>query len=329
LASSLDNLSQLLPAVNGSEAELTFRRVISLREKLVADSPSVRDYQQRLAMSEANLADLLASTGRREEAASLLRRAIALFETLAVKSPSSADCQFFLAATHNTLGLVLEQTGRSMEAEQEYRHAVSLGEKLAADAPSVSQYQRQLATSNQMLADLLQETGRTIEAGQAYKRAVAPLRKLSDAAARHELAWRLATIPDLRLRDPQLAVQLAKHNVEERPNVSEYWNALGVGHYRAGGCKAAIEALEQSMQLRAGGTASAWFFLAMAHWQQGEKDKAREWYDRAVEAMEKNDSKDHELRRFRAEATALMGLTQHPAPATEKKEENSKRPSKS
>ena len=31
-----------------------------------------------------------------------------------------------------------------------------------------------------------------------------------------------------------------------------------------------------------------WFFLAMARWQLGEKDKAREWYDRAVQWMDKN-----------------------------------------
>jgi hypothetical protein len=48
------------------------------------------------------------------------------------------------------------------------------------------------------------------------------------------------------------------------------------------------------------------FFLAMAHWQLGHKTEARQWYDRAVQWMEKNKPKDDELRRFRAEAAKLF-----------------------
>ena len=52
------------------------------------------------------------------------------------------------------------------------------------------------------------------------------------------------------------------------------------------------------------------FFLAMAQWQVGEKDKARVWYDKAVEWMEKNQPKNEELRRFRAEASELLELNE-------------------
>jgi hypothetical protein len=46
----------------------------------------------------------------------------------------------------------------------------------------------------------------------------------------------------------------------------------------------------------------------MAHWQLGEKDQARRWYDKAVQWMDQNKPKDEELRRFRAEAEELLGL---------------------
>ena len=49
-----------------------------------------------------------------------------------------------------------------------------------------------------------------------------------------------------------------------------------------------------------------WFFLAMAHWKLSEKDKARAWYDRALQWMEKNQPQNEELRRFRAEASELL-----------------------
>ena len=52
------------------------------------------------------------------------------------------------------------------------------------------------------------------------------------------------------------------------------------------------------MALRKGGDAYDWFFLAMAHWQLGEKGKAREWYNRAVQWMDKSQPSNEELRRF-------------------------------
>ena len=81
-----------------------------------------------------------------------------------------------------------------------------------------------------------------------------------------------------------------------------------MAHYRYGEWKPAIQALRKSMDLRKGGDSSDWFFLAMAHWRLGEKDQARQWYDRAVEWMEKNRAKDEELRGFRAEAAEQLGI---------------------
>jgi tetratricopeptide (TPR) repeat protein len=94
------------------------------------------------------------------------------------------------------------------------------------------------------------------------------------------------------------------------------WTTLGVACYRAGNYREAIAALARSEQL-GHGTKSSFnaFFLAMAHWQMGQPDAARQWYDRAIQCMEKHDPKHHELRRFRAEAAALLGLPEPTAPA--------------
>ena len=50
----------------------------------------------------------------------------------------------------------------------------------------------------------------------------------------------------------------------------------------------------------------------MAHWQLGEKDEARQWYDQAVEWMEQKQPDNDELRRFRAEAAELLGISEQP-----------------
>jgi Flp pilus assembly protein TadD len=108
------------------------------------------------------------------------------------------------------------------------------------------------------------------------------------------------------LRDPDLAVRLAKKAVNAGPQSGDFRNTLGVALYRNGDHKAAVAELETSMGLRAGGDSFDWFFLAMAHWQLDHKDEARKWYDQAVEWMEKNNPEDDELRRFRAAAEELL-----------------------
>ena len=48
----------------------------------------------------------------------------------------------------------------------------------------------------------------------------------------------------------------------------------------------------------------------MTHWQLGNKEQARRWFDKAVGWMEKNRPKDEELLRFRAEADQLIGASE-------------------
>jgi tetratricopeptide (TPR) repeat protein len=125
----------------------------------------------------------------------------------------------------------------------------------------------------------------------------------------HLSAWALATTADPEERNPAKAVELAKKAVELAPTQGTYWNTLGVAQYRTGDWKAALEALENSMRLLPGKQESFnMFFLAMAHWRLGEKDKAREWYDKAVAWMDKNQPTNEELLRFRAEAAELLGI---------------------
>jgi hypothetical protein len=81
-----------------------------------------------------------------------------------------------------------------------------------------------------------------------------------------------------------------------------------VAEYRAGNWQAAIDAFEKSNEL--GKPPNRWhfLFLAMAHWQRGDKSRARELYQQAVESTEKNRPGDPEVEMFRAEAEALMGI---------------------
>ncbi len=60
-----------------------------------------------------------------------------------------------------------------------------------------------------------------------------------------------------------------------------------------------------------------WFPLAIVYARRGEAEKARKYYDQAVEWTRVHAPKDDEVQVFQAEARAALGLpeTQTPAPA--------------
>src|SRR5262249_50472820 len=129
-----------------------------------------------------------------------------------------------------------------------------------------------------------------------------------NGVAWNNLAWLFTNCPDPKFRDTGKAVRFAQKAVELSPTNGSYWNTLGAAHYRAGDWKLAVEALNKSMSLRKGGNSHDWFFLAMAHWQLGEKEDAHKWFDQGVQWMEKNDPKNEDLRRFRGETEELLGV---------------------
>jgi tetratricopeptide (TPR) repeat protein len=131
--------------------------------------------------------------------------------------------------------------------------------------------------------------------------------KLAPASAyvHNSLAWLLANCPEAKMRDPARAIELAKKATELEPMEGASWNTLGVAHYRAGDDKAAIAAFNRSMELREGGDAFDYLFLAMAHQKRGERDEARKWYDRATEWLEKNGERLKEMPEAREEFSRL------------------------
>ena len=236
----------------------------------------------------AMLCGTLGDMGAWEEAAALCQEAVR------VKADS--------AVMHHNYGMALAAKGREQQAIAEYREAIAL--------------QPDFAEAYSSLGSALANTGRLDEALKLREEVLALRRdKLGldhpeTLNSMNVVAWFLATAADPKFRNPARAAEHAKKAVELAPKEGDFWNTLGVAHYRAGDWKTAIEALEKSMQLRKGGDSLDWFFLAMARWQLGDKERARKWYDQAVQWMEKNNPKDNELRRFHAEAAALLGLTE-------------------
>jgi tetratricopeptide (TPR) repeat protein len=272
------------------------------------------------APAHNNLGIALFRQGKLDEAAAEYRKAIEL----------DPKC----APAHSGLGHALRNQGKLDEAVAEYRKASELDPK---DAPAhhnlgavlgdqgkleeaVAEFHKALeldpkcAPTHQCLSVALAMQGKHDEAIAALQRALEldpnqPARRASLVLELNKRAWTLATSPDPKARDPKRAVELAKEAVQIAPKQRGIWNTLGAAQYRAGDWKAALTALEKSMELHQGGDAFDWFFLAMSYWRLGEKEKAREWFDRAVQGTEKLPlNQREELRRFQTEAEELLGI---------------------
>jgi tetratricopeptide (TPR) repeat protein len=290
------------------EAEESLRKAVDICATLPAHFLREPFYRGNTIFFRDSLVSFLKDAGRQQQAEEVCREGIEFYAKLAAANATEPGFRIALAESYLSLVALLKDSGQTHDAEKAARKALHLVEKLAAESPPTPPNQESLANCHFQIGFLLAQLGRTREALQGYRRCI----ELSptNAVAYNNLAWLLATCPDSKFREPRQAVEAAKKALELRPNEGNHWNTLGVARYRAGDCKAAIAALERSMQLRKGGDSSDWFFLAMAHWQLGDKDQARKWYDQAVRWTEKNRPNDEELRRFRTEAAGLLGVSE-------------------
>jgi serine/threonine protein kinase/Flp pilus assembly protein TadD len=282
------------------EAEATFRQAITLQPDLaeahhnlgrtlherrrldeaVAEQREAIRLKEKFVQAHVELGRALADKGRLDEAIAEYREAIRI-------NKDDFDA-------HNNLGATLDATGQLDEAIAQFGEALRINK----DHPR----------PHHNLGIVLSRKGRLEEARAEYEQAVRLDPGLMEA--HNNLASLLITIPNANLRNPKRAVDLAKRAVQLAPKQGICWNTLGAAQYRAGNWKAAIDALNRSVEL-SGGEAADFLFLAMSHAQQGNGKDARQWYDRAVEWMDKNKPGDED-RRLRAEAAALMKIEDKP-----------------
>ena len=178
--------------------------------------------------------------------------------------------------------------------------------------PDEPRYQIDLAASLTALGNLLYAADRSQDAAPLLREAMQLRERLAerfpdDAAHQNSLAWLLANCADPSLRNPERAVEVATRAVELDPARAASWNTLGTAHLRSGQYASAIEGLYKSIALGSGGDGNDWFFLAMAHWQAGDKDEARRCCERAAQWMNQRRRDDAEMSLLRSEVRHLLG----------------------
>ncbi|HJQ82071.1 MAG TPA: protein kinase [Lacipirellulaceae bacterium] len=279
------------------------------------NNPSDTNILYQARRGQAALVRQFQRLGRTPEAAEAARHMAVWLEELKPLASSGASVhrELQLAQTES-LGL-LHASGQLSEAVEACRQQISFWEEVQRDNPS-KDFKPYLAGRYLTLTRLLTELGEDDEAKQAAAQAhemglnspqtFAQLARdlvIALYAAPLQMAWQNGTDASA------LAVEAAQKAVDASPNDGFYWNTLGAAQYCAGEWQSSMESLQKSVELRAGGDATDWYFVAMAHWQLGRHEQARKWYDRASQWMKKNQRPSDELQRFRAVATELIGVS--------------------
>ncbi len=292
------------------KAEAFYSRSCELRRKLVEANPGEPQYRACLVRILSCFGAQRVRRRQVAEAEKDLRHALATARQLVVDFPGRPGWRDLLGLMYQELGFLLEHVGRLDEAEAAYREMLAGYDALRAKYPSVPSYADGAFRARLWLGEVLCAAGRRLEAAELFRQGLALGEESNwqDPAARNRFAWLLANCADAGFRNPPKAVVLAGNVVSQVPKTGDYWMTLGGAHYRAGDYRAAVEALEKAVQLPTDfDTSPARFFLAMAHWQLGQKDQAKARYREGVEQM------NHEYLcvepcRVRVEAEELLGI---------------------
>jgi serine/threonine protein kinase/tetratricopeptide (TPR) repeat protein len=295
-----NNLANSLFAL-GRRAEAFELRKDTLARRQATLGP---DHKDTLA-SMSNLAQSYDALGRRAEALRLRE------DTLRIRRDRFGPDDPDTLVSMNNLAISYTLLGRHDDALKLRKETLEI-----LQARPDPDYKRLLAAMHN-LAESYHAVGGHAEAFQLYKDTLdLGKAKLGEdhpdlAKPMNNLAWLLSTAEDVTIRDPARAVELATKAVQLSPESADFSGTLGAARYRAGDWKQAAVDLEKAIGLRRPNdslNANESFFLAMAHWQLGNRAEARKWFDKAVVWMSKDDSRQDEVRRFRAEAAELLGI---------------------
>jgi tetratricopeptide (TPR) repeat protein len=331
LAMASSNLGFTLSATGQwGAAERAFRRAIETYEKLAADSPNDPDYQSGMSAALLGLGRFRLLRGEVTQSHSLFERAVSTARAAMRINPKHPEYPRDLRNAALLLSESLVRLGEHDCAVQAIDEMLGVAAELEPEslrAAPVLVRCAELAERDQHLPVGKRHAlslSRRQRAGGLIKAAIQHAG--ADAESRNRLAWVLTTITDEHLRDPAQAAAIASNAVKQSPRDGRYWLTLGIAHYRTGDWISTIRALEKAVEY---GPilyeASTWSFLAMAHWQRGEKDEARRCYDRANAWLAKTQTTDEEMTRYRSEAATLLGLADNPKSNGKKEESSAKR----
>jgi serine/threonine protein kinase len=308
LAGTLINLSSVVS--RNSETEELLKRALTRYESLAERHPDVWRYEALLLGILRDLAGNLKAQGKIEEARRIHERAVARARAYLKAHPGQRGIQHTYM-NELALGVAI---------------ATDLGDHTAA-VHAAEEFSRALVNAGpwndlgETVRGLVESSFRDARAWDARTDFLLA-RALGQEALRRGSDDRLAlrcladwmTSGTEGRRDPELALRCARRALELKPDDQMCQQSLGWALYRTGDWKGCIKSLEKNPD--------GDFFVAMAYWQLGDHAQARTLFERTDTWLKGYEKRYEErlkqdtvlypppamLKRFRAEAAALMGV---------------------
>ncbi|MCO6044071.1 protein kinase [Aeoliella sp. ICT_H6.2] len=308
--------SNLMKIGEYEEAEQHLRLSRDIRQQLLDRFPNDAWARARLGHVEIYLAQALLHRGAAPEAEQNLRSAIEGLGRLKDDFPDVDLYRKHMSLALRVLAEVLIAQGRLEEAEDAYLGKIAQQTKRPGDDAIAK---RETAWTFYDLGLLQHYQGKTQAAADSFRLAFegfeSALSKSPGTShqdlAKSALRWTRVACPMSPFRAAETSITYSNEALQRAPESPDYWNSLGIGHYRAGDFDEAITALDRSIEFGGEDDMSNYYFLAMAHWRRGEQDEARQSYGRGVEKQEAagiTTLSNLELASFRREAEEVLGI---------------------
>ncbi len=243
LAAANFELADLTAKVGrNTDALATHRSVLAARWELAAIPGADAETRADVGRSLTEVAGLLDSSGKTDEALATYREAESLLSATASSSPEATAA---LAASRSRMGGFLTSVGKNDEAMAAYRLARSDQEKLVAAPGALRQAHRELADTINRIGRLLANTGRPREATDEYRAALSIRQKLADddpansefrnalAASHNNLAIVLGQTGRQKEAEAEhrTALAIREKLANDNPAVSEFRRYLQGSHF--------------------------------------------------------------------------------------------------
>jgi serine/threonine protein kinase len=302
--------SQLPPSLRAKFSE----KAVAYYESLLQQESSEPSLQFETSVGLRALGSIHRSANEIPRAEGLIREAVAILEKISNEHPRGFNFRVQLAWTYYELALTVK-SDRPEEAEFILGKAIDEFNRLIPEGPDLADYYAEIGLCYRALLDLRRcqrkSTEGLLEKVIAARRQWARLRP-EDAEALQTLAATLA-VYSTGSQEAQEALNLAQKAVELAPLEGACWGTLGAAQYRMKKYRQATETLKKSATLT-GSNAFAELFLAMAQWQQGDRQGSRQTYQSAVARLDEDSSTDS-LMRLHAEAAELLGVNESQSPS--------------
>lgn len=303
-------------------SEMVFRKGLDLCKRVDAkhlQDPRLPypDYLHRLRMG---LFHLYNSQRRHRESRDIVQQAASFSEDLVTAQPDILNLRLQAGEAHFWLGnhdKALEiysaainkwpDNGELWRRSAQLRRDLNQLQEARACYLKVLELQADDFAAWKALAEVRQQLREWEQAISCFEKGLS--HRPDDLEIAIQLAWLLVSCPELKLRNPSRALELAQAGIATPSPPKMARKVLGVAFYRTGQWKSAVNELERYVQETSDVTAAG-YFLAMACWQIDRKDDARDWYNKALMGMQANAKEDAELIQFQAEAKELIEMSE-------------------